>query len=100
MLPGAGKTFFFWDWNAHGGCARTPNCDRNHEAMSEKNLHWAIAAELIRRGGRKNRPNAYSNGECRRNGRSAARVESEDTWGTNTGDDKSLVAKDSRIGEF
>ena len=24
--------------------------------MSEKNLHWAVAAELIRRGGHKNRP--------------------------------------------
>ena len=32
-------------------------CDREHDTMSGENLHWATAAELIRRGGgRKNRP--------------------------------------------
>ena len=30
--------------------------------MSEKNLHWAVAAELIRRGGHKNRPTRITPG--------------------------------------
>ena len=60
--PRCGKYVFFWDWNAHGGGARTPHCDRKHETMSEENLHWAIASELIRRGGHKNIPTRIAPG--------------------------------------
>lgn len=54
--PRCGKDVFCWGWNAQSGCGRAPNCDRKHETMGEKNLHWAVAAELIRRGGHRNRP--------------------------------------------
>ena len=54
--PRRGEDAFFWDCNAHGGCARGDRrVIEKHDTMSEKNLHWEIAAELIRRGGRKNR---------------------------------------------
>ena len=48
--PRCGKGVFCWDWNAHSGCGRVPNCNRKHETMGEKNLRWAVDAELIRRG--------------------------------------------------
>ena len=53
--PRCGKDVFRWGWNTHSGCGRSPNCDRKHETMSEQILHWAVATELIRRGGHKNR---------------------------------------------
>ena len=53
--PRSGKETFCWDWNVHGWCGKVERCDRNRDATIEKNLHWAVAAELIRRGWRKNR---------------------------------------------
>ena len=53
--PGSGKRFP-GGRNIHGGCGKGGKCERNRDMMSAKNLHWAIAAELIRRGGRRIRP--------------------------------------------
>ena len=52
-----GKDVFCWGRNSHGECSRVENFERKHDTMGEKNLHWATAAELIRGGGHKNRPN-------------------------------------------
>ena len=49
--PRVGKDVFCWDWNSHGGCSRGDKCVRKHDIMSDKNLHCAVLAELVRRGG-------------------------------------------------
>ena len=54
--PRVGKEIFCWDWDTHGGCGKSDKCERLHGEMSEKDARWAVAAELIRRRGRKNRP--------------------------------------------
>ena len=60
--PRSGKDVSCRGWNSHGGCARGLMCDRKHDTMSGKNLHWTVSAELIRRGGRKNRPTRIAPG--------------------------------------
>ena len=49
--PRSGKEVFFWGWNSHGGCVRGDKCGRKQDSMGAKNLHWAVTAEMIRRGG-------------------------------------------------
>ena len=49
--PRSGKDVFCWDWNVRVGCARGGKCDRKHASMGDKNLHWAVSADMIRRGG-------------------------------------------------
>lgn len=53
--PRSGKDVFCWNRHRHGGCSKEDKCGRRHDAMSKKNLHWAVAAELTRRGGRRSR---------------------------------------------
>ena len=55
-MPPRRKRRFRWGRNTHGGCGRAERSDRKHDLMSEENLHWDVATELIRRGWRKNRP--------------------------------------------
>ena len=54
--PRAGKEVFCRDWNIRGGCGRGDKCDREHDSVSDRNLQWTFAAEMIRRGGNTKRP--------------------------------------------
>ena len=48
--PRAGKEILLWGRNIHGGRIKADKCERRRDLMSEQNLPWAVAAELIRRG--------------------------------------------------
>ena len=41
-----------WDASSHMGCKMTAaQCSRNHEIIRAKGIHWAVQAQLLRRGG-------------------------------------------------
>ena len=43
-----------WDAASHMGCKlKASQRSRSHEAIKERNLHWAVQAQLLRRGGLK-----------------------------------------------
>ena len=46
-----------WDASSHMGCKMTAaQCSRSHEIISVKGFHWAVQAQLLRRGGVRSGP--------------------------------------------
>ena len=62
QAPRMGEEVFFLDRNSHGGCSRGVKCDRKHDKMSGRKLHWEVTAETIRRGGYTKRPTRIAPG--------------------------------------
>ena len=60
--PRVGKEVFCWDWNSQGGFPRGDKCARKRDRTSDKNLHWAFASEMVRRGGHAVRDSRISPG--------------------------------------